>query len=93
MNAKKATSEFIAKMVCFFFSRTPLILNPNICYLVVCMIMILTLSARGSTLDVRNMTSIDVWIQVLYSIPDQSKSGSACHMTRSANHRRHSVLI
>ena len=29
-------------------------------------------------------------VQVLYSTPDQSKSGSACHMTRSANHRRHS---
>ena len=25
--------------------------------------------------------------------PEQSKSGSACHMTRSANHRRHSVLL
>ena len=49
MNAKKVTLEFIAKMVCLFFSRTPLILNPNIFYLVVCMIIILTLSARGST--------------------------------------------
>ena len=32
-------------------------------------------------------------VQVLYSTPDQSKGGSACHMTESANHRRHSVVI
>ena len=32
-------------------------------------------------------------VQVLYSTPDQSKSGSACHMTRSANRLRHSVII
>ena len=32
-------------------------------------------------------------VQVLYSTPDQSESGSACRMTRSANHRRHSVVI
>ena len=32
-------------------------------------------------------------VYVQYSTPDQSKSGSACHMTRSANHRRHSVVI
>ena len=42
-----------------------------------------------------------VLIQILYimyvfgtcSTPSQSKSGSACHMTRSANHRRHSAVI
>ena len=28
-------------------------------------------------------------IQVLYSTPDHLKSGSACHMTRSTNHRRY----
>ena len=32
-------------------------------------------------------------VQVLYFAPDQSKSGSACHMTRSANYRRHTVVI
>ena len=32
-------------------------------------------------------------VQVLYSTPGQSKSGSACHMTRSANHRRLLVVI
>ena len=31
--------------------------------------------------------------QVQYSTPDQSKSGLACHMTRSTNHRRHSGVI
>ena len=36
---------------------------------------------------------IDCSVQVLYYTLDQSKSGSACHMTRSANHRRHSVVI
>ena len=32
-------------------------------------------------------------VQVWYSTPDQIKNGSACHMTRSANHRRHWVVI
>ena len=32
-------------------------------------------------------------VQVLYSTLYQLKSGSACHMTRSADHRRHSVVI
>ena len=31
--------------------------------------------------------------QILYPTLDQSKSGSACHMTRSAIHRFHSVVI
>ena len=35
----------------------------------------------------------NTWVQALYSTPDQSKSGSACHMTRSSNHRLHSVVI
>ena len=42
-----------------------------------------------STLQIQ----IELFIQVLYSTPEQSKSGSACHMTRSANDRRHSVVI
>ena len=36
---------------------------------------------------------ITISVQVLYSNPDQSKSGSACHMTRSANHRRHILAV
>ena len=32
-------------------------------------------------------------IHVWYSTPDQCKSGSACHKTRSANHRCRSVVI
>ena len=39
----------------------------------------------------RNQFIIDNMVQVLYSTPDQSNSGSACHMTKSAN--RHSVVI
>ena len=31
--------------------------------------------------------------QVKYSTPEHSLSGSACHMTRSANHSRHSVVV
>ena len=31
--------------------------------------------------------------QISYSIPDQSENGSACHMTRSADRCRHSVVI
>ena len=37
--------------------------------------------------------NIDKWVYVLYSTPTKLKSGSACHMTRSANHHRHSVVI
>ena len=32
-------------------------------------------------------------VQVLYSTSSQSWSGSGCHMTRSANHRRLSVVF
>ena len=39
-----------------------------------------------------NFMSTDFWVQVLYSITDQSMSGSAGQMTRSANHHRHSVV-
>ena len=51
----------------------------------------LLLVSTESTLLYTYYTAISV--QVLYSTPDQSKSGSACHMTRSANHRRLSVVI
>ena len=37
--------------------------------------------------------SWNILVQVFYSTSDQSKSASACHMTRSANPRRHSVVI
>ena len=40
-----------------------------------------------------NFKSSHKSVQVLYPTPDQSKSGSASHMTRSDNHRRHSVFI
>ena len=39
------------------------------------------------------MAKIENMAQVLYSTPDQSKSGSAYEMTRLANHRRHPVVI
>ena len=42
---------------------------------------------------IKELEAIESMVQVLYSIPDQSKGGSDCHMTRSANHRRHSVVI
>ena len=35
----------------------------------------------------------EILVQVLYSSDYQSKSGSACHIKRSVNHPRHSVVI
>ena len=34
---------------------------------------------------------LDLLVQVLHPTPDQSNTGSACHMTRSANHCCHST--
>ena len=46
-----------------------------------------------STIKTILVLDLHYLVQALYSTTDQSESGTACHFTRSANHRRHSVVI
>ena len=41
----------------------------------------------------RHTCKVRLQLRSKYSTPDQSKSGSAGHMTRLANHSRHSAVI